>query len=848
MNEKRKLMIVLFIALIMITSVFTVIQNMPLKPSTQQKVVYKYHTMTEKDVKSLKEKVGVRNPKKNYNILIDGHGTGLAPPTEKEYENWIGHIKYVDSVEGYKSKGSVDHSTEPYFPPVGDQGQQGSCASWSSAYYNNGYHQAYIHNWTDAHSGNNYHLMSPAWVYPKINNGSDGGSDLTGPYKVMKNDGCASLGTMPYSDQDYTSWGNESAWREAPIGRLQDIEVTGVTNVDVIKSWLDEGGTLVGFALNANAYDDAFSDGNYIMSWSEYKSYQGHPNHANTIVGYDDNVSDDGDVGAFRVVNSWGSSWGDGGFYWMTYNCFQHLAWNQAIRITGNTPNNPHLLAVWQFSSPGARDASVRIGIGDPNNPINYRDGYFYGGSSDFPTFMALDMSDFENDFNNGNHDFFLCIGEQNAGSSSSTISSYKIEYYENGYDPGNPTQVSDESPDVPATSPCCVTNTLNLGPLSIGITNPRAGQIYRGGATVNITWTIHSDNYASNQITVKLYYSYSGSGGWQLIDTVSGDQTPYQWTLPTVDVNDFDIKANATDPDSNTNEHDTGYFSVDSTPPQVTDTYPADGAEYVSTNLPAIWINFSEPVNITSLQNALTITPQVDYTISDQGSGHVKLILGKQTGNPQEGSTPASTYDGYIDAQTFKMPEAGNVSSVDIYMLKEGTPPENCRLQIVEMGSSGHPNGNLLGETSVSQDMVGTSFSWITFTFSTPVHLNANVQYALVLNMSGAGDENNRYRWGVGDNVYSDGEFWQYQGSSGWINFSSRYDGSFIIHYGEGLQNDTCYTVTVGSGVTDIAGNPMESDYKFTFCTGQYVPEFSALLPILIIAMVGISFYFRRK
>ena len=846
--RRKKDLVVLFMALIVMTSVFAVLQNVPLKPSTQQKVVYNYHIMTGKDIESLKEKIGVRNPKKNYNILIDGHGTGLAPPTEREYESWIGHIKYVDSVEGYKSKGSVDLSQSNYFPPVGDQGQQGSCASWTSAYYNNGYHQAYIHNWTDTHTGNNqHHLMSPSWVYNKINNGSDGGSDLTGPYKVMKNDGDASLATMPYNDQDYTSWGDESAWREAPIGRIQDFEVTSVTSIDVIKSWIDQGDSLMSFAINANCYDSAFSDGNYIISWQEYQSYQGSPNHGQTIVGYDDSVSDDGDVGAFKVVNSWGSSWGDNGFYWITYNAFQHLAWNQVIRITGDTPNNPHLLAVWQFSSPGARDASVRIGIGTPSNPVNYRDGYFYGGTSNFPTFMALDMSDFENDFNNGNHDFFLCIGEQNAGSSSSTISSYKVEYYENGYDPGNPTQVSDESPDVPATSPCCVTNTLNIGPLSIGITNPKAGGIYRGGSTINIEWTIHSDSYASNQITVKLYYSYSGSGGWQLIDTVSGDQTPYPWTLPTVDVNDFDIKANATDPSSNTSEHDSGYFTVDSTPPTLTDTYPANGAQHVSTNLSAIWLNFSEEVNITSLQNSLNITPQVDYTISDQGSGHVKLVIGKTTGNPQEGTTPASTYGDYIDAQLFKMPEAGNISSVDIYMLKEGTPPADCRLQIVELGANGEPNGNLLGETSVSQDMVGTSFSWITFTFATPVHLNANVQYALVLNMSGVGDSSNRYRWGVGSDVYSDGDFWQYQGSNGWVEFS-QYDGSFIIHYGQGLKNNTCYTVTVGSGVTDIAGNPMGSDHKSTFCTGAAVPEFSAMLPMLVILLAIIGVFFRRK
>ena len=813
---------------------------------TSSRVAYKYHIMTYDDVMRLKSSIGVRDPFRNYNVIIDGHGTGLAPPTEEEYQWMVGHVKYVDSVENYRSRGSVDLSQSAYFPPVGNQGQQGSCASWTSAYYNNGYHQAYIHNWTDTHDGSNqHHLMSPSWVYNKINNGTDGGSDLTGPYKVMMSVGDASLATMPYDDSDYTSWGDEAAWREAPLGRIQDIEVTSVTNIDVIKSWLDQGDTLMSFAINAYAYDDAFSDGNYIISWQEYQQYQGSPNHGQTIVGYDDSITDDGDVGAFKVVNSWGSGWGDGGFYWITYNAFQHLAWDQVVRIVGDTPNNPHLLAVWQFSSPGARDASVTIGVGNPNNPVDSRDAYLYGGSSNFPTFMAMDMSDFEDDFNNGYTDFFLCIGTKNAGSSSSTISSFKIEYYADDYDPtGAYSDISNESPDVPKTTPGCVSNSLTLSPLSITLLNPKSGDVYAGGSNINITWNIHSSVYSPSQVTVNIYYSYTGSGGWKLLDTTTGDNTPYPWTLPMVDVNDFQIRVNATDPSSNTDQMDSGPFTVDSTPPSVAETYPEDGQHSVSDKLPVIWINFTEDVNVTSLENNIEISPQVNFTIKDMGSGHVELVLGKSAGNSQEGTTPASTYGDYIDAQTFTLSENADIHSVDIYMLKEGNPPADCRLQIVEMGANGHPNGNLLGEASVSADMVGTSFSWVTFTFPNPVHLQANVQYALVLNMSGVGDSSNRYRWGLSDDVYSGGDFWQHQNDSAWHEFTN-YDGSFVLHYG-GLLNDTCYTVTVGTGVTDVAGNHMQSDYSFDFCTGNAVPELSSLIPVVAVLLAGIIL--RRK
>ncbi|NPA75642.1 MAG: hypothetical protein GXO25_06140 [Euryarchaeota archaeon] len=795
--------------------------------------VFTYHIVNTRDVDELKEKIGVRVPGKNYNVIIDGHGTGLAPPTEQEYKSMVGHFIYVDSVKNFQSNGSVDLSQSPYFPPVGNQGQQGSCASWTAAYYDNGYHQAYIHNWTDTHLGTNeHHLMSPSWVYNKVNNGSDGGSDLVGPYKLMMSLGDASLATMPYNDNDYTSWGDEAAWREAPIGRIQNYEVTSVKNIDVIKSWLDEGDTLMSFAINANCYNSAFSDGNYIISWQEYQSYQGSPNHGQTIVGYNDSITDDGDVGAFKVVNSWGSSWGDHGFYWITYNAFSHLAWDQVVRIVGDTPNNPHLLAVWNFTKAGARDASVTIGIGTPDSPIATRDMYHYGGSSAFPTFMAMDMSDFQSDFDNGHDNFFLCIGEKNAGSSSSTIGSFKIEYYAGNYDPtGVYTQISNESPDVPKTTPGCVTNVLSVNPLSISLTAPRGGEIYAGGSKLKINWLINSDAYNASQVNVSMYYTDGTS--WNFIATVKGNNVPYLWSLPKLNTSTFRIMVNATDPAGHWAVSKSDNFTIDSAPPKLVSVYPKNGASHVPRTQEFLYLNFSEQVNLTSLREALNITPAVNFTLQES-NGHVKIILGGELGNSNEGTTPASTYGDYIDAQTFTVSNDINVTYVQIYMLKEGTPPANCKLEIHHIYNSTDPDGALIAMTSVSPDRVSTSFSWVKFRFASPVHLSAGT-YALLLNMSGVGNSTNRYRWGVGSDSYSGGAFYQHS-SSGWSEFSS-YDGSFILHYGL-LKNDTVYKVTVGPGVKDLAGNEMGSEQITSFSTGVYVPELSSLLPVLAVLL----------
>ena len=40
--------------------------------------------------------------------------------------------------------------------------------------------------------------------------------------------------------------------------------------------------------------------------------------HAMCVIGYDDTVNG----GSFRIVNSWGTGWGDNGYFWLSYKDF----------------------------------------------------------------------------------------------------------------------------------------------------------------------------------------------------------------------------------------------------------------------------------------------------------------------------------------------------------------------------------------------------------------------------------------------------------------------------------------------------------------------------------------------
>jgi hypothetical protein len=148
--------------------------------------------------------------------------------------------------------------------------------------------QAKDEGWTDQHvsygTANKDHLMSVDWVYHKANGGSDSGSSLVGPMQVVTTVGNAPESYMPYSTSDHTSWGDEDAWRIAPKYRAEGILTTEVTNINVIKSWIDDGYPVI-MALNAGQYGNGWTDGNGILSSAEYNP--GSPNHANTVVGSD---------------------------------------------------------------------------------------------------------------------------------------------------------------------------------------------------------------------------------------------------------------------------------------------------------------------------------------------------------------------------------------------------------------------------------------------------------------------------------------------------------------------------------------------------------------------------------
>ncbi|MDC7224748.1 MAG: C1 family peptidase [Spirochaetales bacterium] len=256
-------------------------------------------------------------------IVMDKFGTGWSAPTVEEWEK----VSFLDTAETTISRSGtyddvdlpdeVDLSDSDYFPPVGNQGSEGSCACFSTVYYMQTYMEAREHDWdlssvtwnqsSDTSDGGEpdsmlENIFSPDFIYHQINMGGDNGSSTYLALETLIREGCATWDTMPYDTTDSTSWAEEEGWRDAAQYRSDtDSYYTGNSYSNIgffymddeddilfLKYLLSEGypvSTAIygGSSTDYGLYDeldenDVMENGN---TWSS--SYW---NHAQTIVGY----------------------------------------------------------------------------------------------------------------------------------------------------------------------------------------------------------------------------------------------------------------------------------------------------------------------------------------------------------------------------------------------------------------------------------------------------------------------------------------------------------------------------------------------------------------------------------
>lgn len=241
---------------------------------------------------------------------------------------------------------SVDLSETKYFPPIGSQGGLGSCATFSTAYYQLSYEM----NRQLDRTATLANTRSPQLVYNLMSTEGLSGTLADSNYKFMMLHGAPSMELLPYSDSDHLSWhATEEIWNDAMYYRVKDFyafeaigtEDTQITSPDdedlyEVKAALASGQVLIyatciysWVGTKIVEHPDVPENSKFVGE--EIIKYQdgSEGGHSMTLVGYNDNIwvdqnsnnkVDNGEIGAFKIANSWGDGYANDGFCWVAYD------------------------------------------------------------------------------------------------------------------------------------------------------------------------------------------------------------------------------------------------------------------------------------------------------------------------------------------------------------------------------------------------------------------------------------------------------------------------------------------------------------------------------------------------
>ncbi|XDD52446.1 C1 family peptidase [Leptospira sp. WS92.C1] len=222
---------------------------------------------------------------------------------------------------------SLDLSSS--MPPVGNQGEQGSCVAWSTAYATKSF-QEYMErknskNWSlQTRDGDPDYskVFSPAFIYNQINGGRDNGSLISDAMRVIVEQGAAPWDKMPYDPGDYRKRPSQEAIAIAGKFKAKEFLRVKTTDLSEVKAQLSEGKPVVAGVL---VYENLFNlKGNQIYKDGVGKTYGG---HAIAIVGYDDSKN------AVKFINSWGKDWGDNGYGYIDYRWFTKICQGAYVMV-----------------------------------------------------------------------------------------------------------------------------------------------------------------------------------------------------------------------------------------------------------------------------------------------------------------------------------------------------------------------------------------------------------------------------------------------------------------------------------------------------------------------------------
>lgn len=200
-----------------------------------------------------------------------------------------------------------------WFPAPGDQGTQSSCVAWAVGYGLKSFQETIERK---GRNSSNWRF-SPAFIYNQIKIADcQSGANIETALKFLRKEGCALLTDFPYDPTSCQQIPGTQVKGKARPFIIADYRRVDAKNHAEVKSQLNSSfPVVIGMMI-----DEGFQA---LRRGEIYNRRSGRElgGHAMIVIGYDDSVGG----GAYKVLNSWGTNWGDGGYGWISYDAFSRL-------------------------------------------------------------------------------------------------------------------------------------------------------------------------------------------------------------------------------------------------------------------------------------------------------------------------------------------------------------------------------------------------------------------------------------------------------------------------------------------------------------------------------------------
>jgi len=245
-------------------------------------------------------------------------------------------------------------SLKAYTPPIGDQGQQGSCVAWATAYAGRTLLEAKTGGLTSKDRIRSLRY-SPAFIYNqiKLDTCSPGGSLISDALTLMSTKGVARLADFPYNEDSCSTLPQGSLLSKASEHRIKTYNrlwgERGKNRHSAVRRALADGHPVV-IGMWVMPSFGGFEGEVYRPTAAERKDLADTParevpsmaqgGHAMTVIGYDDTKVG----GALEIMNSWGTSWGNKGYFWISYDDFNATVLQGYEMIPQDPPPPPKVV------------------------------------------------------------------------------------------------------------------------------------------------------------------------------------------------------------------------------------------------------------------------------------------------------------------------------------------------------------------------------------------------------------------------------------------------------------------------------------------------------------------------